>query len=350
MVFFRDRIKKTGARFLVGLALVTWPIYAQAESSPSVEEASNQSGSTSIFLPVVTSNSQGEDPGYQPRDSEWLDHLNYYRELAGLAAVAANPDWDQGAWLHSRYMVKNDYIGHSEDQSNSWYTPEGEAAAKTSNLVVSYSDEVSDIEALDAWMKGPFHNIGIIDPQLQMVGYGSYREQDGGLQMGGALDVLRGLDDLPESVNYPVFWPGEGVKVPLTSFTSEYPDPLSSCNGYSSPAGLPIILQIGAGDERPNVSSHSFKKGNVALDHCVFDENTYSNPNPNAQSLGRAILDMRDAIVLMPRDPLVPGETYKVSMTVNGKNYSWSFSVNTITSQSTPLADGENAEPLFLTR
>ena len=30
-------------------------------------------------------------------------------------------------------------------------------------------------------------------------------------------------------------------------------------------------------------------------------------------------------VVMMIRDPLVGGETYRVAMTVNGKPYTWSF-------------------------
>jgi hypothetical protein len=317
-----EGINKFSAKLLVGIVLVTWPVLANAERSLSADALG----------------------------SDWLDYLNYYRGLAGLMAVVSNPDWDEGGWLHSRYMVKNDYVGHSENRGNSWYTVEGDTAAKSSNLVASYYGEVSDREAIDAWMQGPFHNIGMIDPQLQSVGFGSFREQDGGLQMGGALDVLRGLGDLPQSVIFPVYWPGNGASVPLTTFTSEYPDPLSSCNGFSSPAGIPIILQIGAGEMTPNVSSHSFTKENEALEHCVFDESTYTNPDGNARTLGRAILDARDAIVLMPREPLIPGANYAVTITANGRQYSWSFSVSLQTNQSLQLSGDEISDWPFTFR
>lgn len=338
-------IKRTGTRFLIVLVMVVWPSVASAENPQPAGETEILSGPTDIFLPVVASNSYASSSG-----SDWLDYLNYYRGLAGLAPVTGNPEWDQGGWLHSRYMVKNDYIGHSEDHKNTWYTPEGEAAAKSSNLVVSYSEKASDQDAIDAWMEGPFHNIGLIDPQLREVGFGSFREQDGGLQMGAALDVLRGLGDLPASVDYPIFWPDDGVSVPLTSFYSEYPDPLSSCNGYSAPAGFPIILQIGSGAQIPNVSWHSFKQGQMDLDHCVFDETSYTNPNSSAQSLGRAILNTRDAIVLMPREPLIPGKTYSVSITVNGKNYAWTFTVYSQNKGSSILAGDQIPGGLFILR
>ena len=61
------------------------------------------------------------------------------------------------------------------------------------------------------------------------------------------------------------------------------------------------------------------------LEHCVFDETSYTNPDHNAQYLGRGILGSRDAIVLIPRAPLTPGAQYTVSITVDGTPHSWSF-------------------------
>lgn len=63
----------------------------------------------------------------------------------------------------------------------------------------------------------------------------------------------------------------------------------------------------------------------MACEHCVFDETNYTNPDSSAQSLGRSILNSRDAIVIMPREPLVSGARYTVSITVNGTEYTWSF-------------------------
>jgi hypothetical protein len=44
--------------------------------------------------------------------------------------------------------------------------------------------------------------------------------------------------------------------------------------------------------------------------------------------LGRNILNARDAVVLIPRDPLTPGTRYTVSITVNGQTHAWSFTVS----------------------
>ena len=84
----------------------------------------------------------------------------------------------------------------------------------------------------------------------------------------------------------------------------------------------------GDGSVTPNVTAHSITSGGSATEHCVFDETNYTNPDSNQQSLGRAVLGGRDAIVLIPRQPLTPGATYRVSLTVNGTVHRWSFTVS----------------------
>jgi hypothetical protein len=196
--------------------------------------------------------------------------------------------------------------------------------------MVSSTTAATDQDAIDLWMQGPFHALGILDPHLLQTGFGSYRESvPTTWKMAATLDVLRGRGSLPPSVTFPVEWPGNGKTVGLTTYGgSEWPDPLTSCSGYSAPSGLPIILQIGSGSLTPNVTAHSFRQGSAALDHCVFDETNYSNPDGNAQNLARSILNSRDAIVLIPRNPLVPGASYTASITSNSALVTWTFSVS----------------------
>ena len=316
---------------VLALGLTSWLSYEDALGSSFRDDESTEAGQLRLYLPMLV-NIDGVNTGSQPytgpppENPTWLEYINYFRSLAGLAAVDDNASWNQGDWLHSRYMVKNDFIGHSEDPGNTWFSSEGDLAARTSNLLASSSHTASDLAAIDGWIQAPFHGVGILDPQLQRVGFGSFREQDGGFQTGAALDVLRGLGELPDTIHFPIAWPGDGASVPITSHTGEYPNPLSSCFGHSSPAGLPIILQIGAGEKTPHVTSHSFRLDNLELSHCVFDGTTYHNPDNFAESLGRAILNSRDAIVLIPKEPLITGNTYSVSITVNGAAHKWSFS------------------------
>lgn len=248
--------------------------------------------------------------------------------MANVPPLAENAAWSDGDFKHSRYMVKNNYIGHDEVIGNPWYTPEGLLAAQNGNVMIGGDASATDQSAIDLWMTTPFHAVGLIDPKLATVGYGSYREANSGYQMGATLDVLRGLGLLPGSVTYPIKWPSDGKTVPLKSYNGgEIPDPLTSCTGYSTPTGLPIILQAGPGNVIPVVTGSSFAQGASLLTHCVFDQTNYVNSNSSYQSLVRSILAARSAVILIPRAPLTPGATYNASLTVNAQTYSWSFSV-----------------------
>ena len=154
--------------------------------------------------------------------SGWLAEVNAYRALANLPTVSENPTWSDGDWKHSRYMVKNDYIGHDEDPANPWYTPEGRTAAQNGNTFVSSSSTAADSYAIDFWMRAPFHAVAILDPALLQVGFGSYREADGGWQMGATLDVIRGLGLIPPNVSFPIEYPGNDATSSLRSYATSY--------------------------------------------------------------------------------------------------------------------------------
>ena len=310
------------ALVIVGLILaLIWmqvPVDAANGTTESVAQGQDDSF---VFLPVVN-----QLPAL-PELPDWLAYLNEFRALGGVAPLVENNDWSDGAWLHSRYMVKNDFIGHSEDPGNAWYTPEGDAAAQNGNVAVFSSASATDEMAIDLWMTGPFHAIGILDPQLQSTGFGSYREADGGWQTGATLDVNRGQGAVPAGTTFPLPFPQDNGQTWLTEYSgNEWPDPLTSCAGFSAPSGPPIMIQLGSGNVSPNVTASSFKKGNTTLNHCIFDETDYSNPDGNAQTIGRLVLNSRDAIVIIPQAPLQAG-TYTASVTVNGVTHSWTFTV-----------------------
>jgi hypothetical protein len=287
-----------------------------------------ETGAEMTYLPLIL---RAEMPTVIPTvqpGPDWLVYVNQFRILANLPQLTENVTWSAGGVLHSRYMVKEDEITHYESASSLWYTQEGYDAGRNGNVAVSSSTSYPDESAIDLWMTGPFHAVGILDPQLVQTGFGSYRENSGTWKTGATLDVLRGLGSLPSGINFPIYFPKSGGQTWLTSFGGyESPDPLTSCPGYSAPTGSPVILQLGSGSVTPNVTFSSFRQGNTNLEHCVFDETNYVNSNSVSQSLGRNVLNSRDAIVMMPRNPLVVGQTYIVTITANGQTYTWSFLV-----------------------
>jgi hypothetical protein len=310
-----------GRHFWLGVGLLAALIWLQ--SLGGIALGAEVTTQPSIYLPLVV---RTEQPA-PPTGPGWLTLVNQFRAQADLPLLGEQDDWTEGSWLHARYMVKNDVIQHYEDPGNPWYSTQGAEAAANCNLMVSTSDGVGDDYPILIWMQAPFHAVGLLDPALHSAGYGTYRESDGGFEMGAALDVLRGLGQIPDTVQFPIAWPGDGTVVSLSYHWLESPDPLTSCPGYSAPSGLPILLQLGPGGLTPDVTAHSLQQDGVEIPHCVFDETNYANPNGDLRDLGRSILGARDAVVIIPRDPLDPGATYEVSVTANGRTTTWSFAV-----------------------
>jgi hypothetical protein len=261
-----------------------------------------------------------------PPPSSWLDRLNYYRGAAGLAPVGEDGSLDAGAAAHARYMVLNSIVAHFETPGNPGYTPAGAAAAAASDLI-GFSWQASDAEAIDGLLEGPFHALSMLDPALQRVGYASYRQSGTAIQMGA--DLYFGAGWGQSTGGGPMMWPANGSRFPLHSMVQqEIPNPLTSCPGYGSPAGFPIMLALGAGGPTPSVSGHSLTQNGAPIEHCVFDGTSYVNPDGGSQSVGRAILSGSNAIVVLPRNPLSAGSTYRVSITTNGRTYAWSFTAS----------------------
>ena len=270
----------------------------------------------------------GADTPRADGDSSWLDRLNYYRATATLPPVVEEPALSGDVLQHARYIVNHDVLGHAQNARKRWASTEGAAAAAVSNLAASTRENEPDWWAVDVWMQAPFHALGILDPALTRVGFGIHRASNGKIQTAAGLDVIRGRDTAAASVRYPIVWPADGSAVPLTSHEDESPSPLTSCPGYHAPTGLPLIVQLGSGDGVPEVVGSVISDGTAFLEHCLFDERTYVNRNAQQQALGRRILDARDAIVLIPRQPLRPGFSYRVIIEANRRRIDWTFSVS----------------------
>ena len=256
----------------------------------------------------------------------WLNELNTWRASTGLSNLTENSTWSAGDYSHGLYMVKNDLVTHYETPGVPYYTTAGDTAAQDSNIYVSSTTATTDEQSIDWWMQAPFHAMGLMDPRLVQTGFGSYREVKSGWQMGAAVDVLRGNSF--SGGQYPVYFPGNGTSEPLTSYGGgEFPDPLQACPGYSVPTGLPVFVQVGGGVSTTAGAVHSFTGNGVALAHCVID-------STNA-ALG-SYLRTRGGVILIPRQPLQNGVTYKVNLTVNGAPYAWSFTVGPFITSHTP--------------
>ena len=275
-----------------------------------------------VASPVLASST----PGPQPPTNGWLAVVNYYRATANLPRVYEDRELSRAAQKHAEYMVRNDYITHAQDPRNPLFSVLGNEAGTHSNVAGWSGSDVTDRTFVEMWMVGPFHAVGILRPHLKKVGYGAAHDNEG-MTSAAALDVIHGLNYAsPNPVDYPVIWPGHGTTQPLNNYYGgEYPDPLSSCRGYSAPSGVPIVIQFE--NDVKNVS-YSFSRAGNKIPACEVDATNYRNSNASAQSLGRQLLDGDNVVVVIPKEPLEPGKTYVVKATSGSETARSRFSIS----------------------
>jgi uncharacterized protein YkwD len=283
-----------------------------------------------------------EGSGTESADDEgWLKVLNSYRSMAGLSAVRQDPALSAGAVAHARYLVKNHAamveagtIGiemHMEDRGNQWYSPEGLRAARSGDVEEMSLPPGAPIPppgwAITQWVGSAWHRLWILNPALREVGYGQYCERGFCVAVLDVLGSLRRAGLTPAAARAPIEFPPPGTTVRMSSLGAEWPNPSSSCHGFTPPVGLPITLQLGTMIPA-RLSAFSLGRGTTSetLEACGFDASSYVNPNPIDQNRARTGLNNLGAVVVIPRTPLSTG-TYTVEMTVNGHSYKWSFSV-----------------------
>jgi uncharacterized protein YkwD len=143
--------------------------------------------SPSTMIPRARMALVTNDPG--PLAPSWLQLVNSYREMSQESDLTENSTWDVGALAHSQYMALNNVIRHSEDPTLPYYTAAGNAAAGSSNVYLGYGAGTEQT-AIEGWLTGPFHAVGVLDPDLLSTGFGIYRA---GSRWAATLDVLRGL-------------------------------------------------------------------------------------------------------------------------------------------------------------
>lgn len=279
-------------------------------------------------------------------EPEWLKRMNYYRAMVKLPPVVEDADASKGDREHAMYIVRNyrdaifhDGLGgqmHTEDPANPGFTPEGLEAAKSSDMDVwTNRGEPADAFwgsqdwSIDGWMALPFHRMPILNPALTSAGFGMDCEEGA---CAAGLNLLKGEQKKipPEAArSLPIEFPPNGGTVATYSFDDEWPEPRTSCAGYARPSGLTISLQLGNWMDT-HLGQYSVARVNADGTHtqieaCGIDSTSYSNPDASIQDLGRNVLKSYGTAVLIPRAPLDKGANYAVSMTVNGKQYDWTF-------------------------
>ena len=307
----------------------------------NTQSASAQPQPAEDSAPSSSANSSSAEPG-------WLKRVNYYRAMVKLPPIVEDPAASSGDRAHTTYIVKNYHdaimssgLGaemHTEDPASASFTPEGLEAAKSSDMDVWSMRGVSNDGwgspewSIDGWMALPFHRMPILNPRLTSAGFGLYCESEA---CAAGLNLLKGSQGkMPPGAasSMPIEFPPDGGTVALRSFENEWPNPLTSCPGYGPPSGLAITLQLGDWLDT-HLSQYSVARiddggSRFAIEACGIDSTSYSNPDAYSQELGRNVLKSYGTVVLVPRTPLEKGTKYAVSMTANGKQYDWTFSIS----------------------
>jgi uncharacterized protein YkwD len=312
-------------------------------ATPAPEVMASMSGPEEYVAASPTSSptpAAEETPAAVGSSTNWLTVLNGYRTRLNVPPVEEDPALSKGCLAHAKYLMMNygrafrniGILMHEEDASKPGYSPEGLKAARASDVVFQSRKKMTDdqlmAQAIEWWISGPFHRGQLVNPELKKVGFAQYCE---GTRCVSAMNTV---SDAPlasisgRSLAVPIEVPPDGATVKAPGFGGEWPNPVSSCPGYStsSPA---ITLNLGVNVPAKITDAHLTQTTGAAagtiVETCAYDSDGYTNPDAGDQARGREVLRSFGEVVMMVRDPLAGGETYRVAMTVNGKPYSWSF-------------------------
>ncbi len=275
----------------------------------------------------------------------WLARINMYRAMDQLPPLANDPALSEGAQDHAIYLIKNfakrvrdgtvDAADlSSESPARPFYKTEGRTAASHCEVDFDFGEHLSQERAIDRWIEGPLHRMLLLNSELRRIGYGYYCEDGLCAQ---TVDVVDGLAKEPvdPDTQVAIEFPPANSTLSVSDLSRESPDPLTACPGYTYPVGLPITFEIGyfAGAK---LTAYSIVRKNGAgappIEACGYDAYSYRNGARSATAQVVGTLKEFGAVVVIPRHPLPPGN-YRATVTVNEKEYGWSFT----------LAPGESA-------
>ncbi len=269
---------------------------------------------TVVAAPMGTATASG------PAADDWLGIVNIYRAQSGLAPVANNAAWSNGARNHSCWMLLNG-IAHDEAPGTPGYSTEGDQAGNSGNVAVSSSSTATPRSHVDLWMTGPFHAIGLLRPSLQQAAFGMCSSPPNPTntqwRSAATLDVVRGaIWGAPKPAS-PVVFPGNGATTPLTRFIAESPDPRTFCGWGAQNVGLPLIAMM---PSNVTTATATLVGPSGPIPTCVLHK-------ANTNGIASSILGGDNAIVVVPATPLVKGK-YSVALSSNGGAANWSFTVD----------------------
>jgi len=262
-----------------------------------------------------------------------LEHLNEYREGAGLPPVTLDAEGSLPNWLHARYVAENNYVTHTEDPNDPWYTPQGAQAGEASNVGARAADLRGNPEwVMHAFGRAPFHLMNLLDPRTTGIRHGYYYMlpecEDPWCDERSAV-ALEPVRTGTWPAGRKVYFPGDGHTIDLRAFRGEYPSPPHLCpaeyqgDGYYL-VGLPLFVMRGYG-QTPQVLSSSLTTNGTPLEHCIVRATTEHGVSPEEAEFAARLLHAYGATILLPREPLEPLATYTVTLTTSTGEETWTF-------------------------
>lgn len=273
-------------------------------------------------------------PAATPGGSQWLEQLNRYRSMAGVPALQEDRKLSAAIAAHAHYLILNyakqiedgDPIGnggHDEDPSKSGFTAAGRAASFNSQLGWGCGGKADAPAQISQWIAGPFNRFAMLDPSITEVGFGEAHAKGcwvAGLRLPPEREEVK-------AYAHAIEFPPAGSTVSLAWNGFEWPNPLAGCPGYTVPAGLPITLQLGR-LVPTRLGVHKLMRDGQPISSCAFDSHSYQNPASDEREYARWELRSSGAVVIIPRAPLQAGSKYTISITADGRPYTWSFNVS----------------------
>ncbi|GGL11384.1 hypothetical protein [Deinococcus radiotolerans] len=273
--------------------------------------------------------------------SQEYQRFNALRAQAGLTAHTLDLAGSMNCWLHGRYTVTLGRNEHTEDPAQPFATPEGQQCAERSGLIMgpNAAHTVNSTPAVDGLITAPFHALGLLQPDTTLVAIGRYAQVQGdptlisrASAVGTSRVVAAGSTTLVST------FPAAGATVDLNQYHGgEWPNPLTSCDGYAPEStGLPLLVITHVRGDT-TATGAALSVDGQDLEVCAYGSTQYVNTTDppgryssglvGAQEIGRSLLSGYGAVFLIPKVPLTPGKTYAARVTVNGQTVSWSFRV-----------------------
>jgi len=240
--------------------------------------------------------------------------LNHYRSLGSLAPVTLDDDLCKGCQLHANYLAANSVslasVGlqaHTETAGALGYTTQGAHAAGNSVIY----EGVSPTVAVNNWMQTLYHRLGMMDPNLTRVGFGSshgYQVMDIGSGR------LRGWVAHDSISIFP--WPGmTGIG---GAYIREIPHPIPDDNEIGVPITIEFFGMRGLQIGQPTVTLKDLTHGNALGAYVEYPGHPFLPE-----------WDLSQLIAIIPHAPLPGGSTIQVEVNaqVDGGPFSakWQF-------------------------